>query len=66
MHVIFRQQAALYAARDAPHKHEALKKQLSDLDSMFDRVGARVCKIIQNCVVEAEVRRAILQDTITR
>lgn len=55
-----RQQAALYAARDTPHKHEALKKQLSDLDGMFDRVSARVCKIIQNCVIEAEVRPAVL------
>jgi hypothetical protein len=55
-----RQHAALFAARDAPSKRDALQEQLANLDLMFDRVGKRVSKIVQNCVVEAEVRPQIL------
>jgi hypothetical protein len=55
-----RQQAALFAARGTPHKHAALKAQLSQLDQMFERVALRVRKVVQNSVVEARVRPAIL------
>jgi hypothetical protein len=54
------QQAALYAAQNNAPKHAALKEQLDQLDLMFNRVAARVTKIVQNCVIEAEIRPAIL------
>jgi len=44
-----RQQAALFAARDTPHKHAALNEQLANLDLMFDRLVRQCVGLFCGC-----------------